>query len=698
MHHADLAGIGGRCLLDRIAAHYLPCLFAEEMASLQTAHVGGEEYLVIEECTMIPSKKLRYSDPLALLVAELEAISGPIAATDLSDILERSTLTIEDVAVHVEPSADTYTRRRIARSDHFEVLVLTWKPGQGGDAHDHSGSLSGFKILKGTARETLFASMIDGLVEPMGSGELREGEVGIDPAGVIHSVRNDASSREMLVSLHIYAPPLPELRRYKLRTTHQKPAAALLRTRHALAPITVIVGGGFSGIMVACHLARETEKSDRHQHIVIIDRQTSIAEGAAYRTPDSSHLLNVPASNMSAWPDMPADFLEWAQSRDPAMTPYSFLPRQTYGDYLHHTLFKTIADAGANTSVEIRCDEVESVAREGGAWRVKCTTSEAIHADLVVLATGHRAPDDPLARIWSGSRARYIHDPWAALALAAIAPDESVCILGTGLTAVDVLQTLLRSSHTAPVLAISRRGLMPTTHTERPLAPIDPRSWLDKLLHASPVTTRKLVRALRLAAQQAGPHGEDWRRVIDGLRAFTPQIWQALTLPERRRFMRHVRAHWEVVRHRLAPAIAQSVRIAKDTGVFDTLAARVVSARGEVDGVTLTMTGRGKSNVVRRKFAWVVNCTGPGSGSGFGLGPLLEELATQGHLQRDPLGIGFLSTEDGRALVEGKVIDDLLIVGTLRKPDLWESTAVPELRHQAARAAAAIQLILKRPG
>jgi predicted metal-dependent enzyme (double-stranded beta helix superfamily) len=100
--------------------------------------------------------KLSYRDALESLVAELAAISAPITADALSAILERSALTLEDVASHVEPTADTYTRRRIARSDHFEVLVLTWMPGQGGGAHDHSDSLSGFKILKGTARETLY--------------------------------------------------------------------------------------------------------------------------------------------------------------------------------------------------------------------------------------------------------------------------------------------------------------------------------------------------------------------------------------------------------------------------------------------------------------------------------------------------------------------------------------------------------------
>ena len=48
------------------------------------------------------------------------------------------------------------------------------------------------------------------------------------------------------------------------------------------------------------------------------------------------------------------------------------------------------------------------------------------------------------------------------------------------------------------------------------------------------------------------------------------------------------------------------------------------------------------------------------------------------------------SAPDGRALARGRIIDDLVVVGTLRKPDLWESTAVPELRQHAALAAEAI--------
>ncbi len=63
----------------------------------------------------------------------------------------------------------------------------------------------------------------------------------------------------------------------------------------------------------------------------------------------------------------------------------------------------------------------------------------------------------------------------------------------------------------------------------------------------------------------------------------------------------------------------------------------------------------------------------------------------------DPLGLGVLSMDDGRAWAHGRVFEDLLLVGTLRKPDLWESTAVPELRLQAAHVAAVIGQMLCRP-
>ena len=385
-------------------------------------------------------------DPLRSLLGELESLAGHITGEAITEILARSHLQFEDVSTFVTPKQDTYSRRRIARTESYEVLVMTWLPGQGSGAHDHAGSVSAYKILRGTAHETRYTLATDSLVDPSGTCELHQGEIGLDAGEVIHAVRNEDSSKELLVSIHVYSPPIPELRRFTVRPAGRAPADAFLRRRVQSAPVVTIIGGGFSGAMVATQLVRRTAQTGTPVHVVMLDQQTSVAEGAAYRTPDAGHLLNVPASDMSAWPDQPDDFLEWARHRDSSVGAYTFLQRHTYGEYLRGTFFAAIAQAGIKTSIEIHRQEADAIERRSeSGWSVRCRGGASIEADVVVLATGHRPPVDPLKHQWSGSRARYIEAPWSSLALTAIEGDESVCLLGTGLTAIDVLQCLVRS-------------------------------------------------------------------------------------------------------------------------------------------------------------------------------------------------------------------------------------------------------------
>jgi uncharacterized NAD(P)/FAD-binding protein YdhS len=543
----------------------------------------------------------------------------------------------------------------------------------------------------------------DSLVEPAAVREFGRGEIGFDAGDVVHEIRNEASDGLLLVSLHVYAPPLPELRRFKHRPQARVLAPAFQRRPKAATPTVAIVGAGFSGIMVAAHLARQSAHSSRRLHLILLDRQTSIGEGAAYRSPDARHLLNVPASGMSAWPDRPTDFLDWARQRNPGVQPYSFLQRREYAEYLRQRFFETVADSDVNLSIEIRRTEAQHIEpRPNGGWRIQCSERGELEADALVLATGHRPPDDPLARAWNGSRARYVTHPWAALSLASIEPHESVCLLGTGLTAIDVLMSLSKPGRTAPVLALSRRGLSPSAHAPAQLPPIDPRSWLEPLLTGiASVTTHTLVHAIRASIAREGISGADWRQVIDGLRPYLVRIWQALPESERRRFLRHARPYWEVSRHRTAPQVASALEEAKRALPFRVIAARVLSAQGRPDGVTLKLCTRGAKTPEIHKFDWVVNCTGPGSPGSKGLPTMLQALVDAGVLEEDTLGLGVRSTGDGRAMSHGRTIEDLLVVGTLRKPDLWESTAVPELRVQAAVAAEVIlrhvQAVNERP-
>jgi uncharacterized NAD(P)/FAD-binding protein YdhS len=76
--------------------------------------------------------------------------------------------------------------------------------------------------------------------------------------------------------------------------------------------VTAIIGGGASGILTALHLQRSACPPGR---LVIVEPGTDLGKGIAYSTTDIGHLLNVRAGRMSALPDDPGHFTDWAASR-----------------------------------------------------------------------------------------------------------------------------------------------------------------------------------------------------------------------------------------------------------------------------------------------------------------------------------------------------------------------------------------------
>ena len=72
----------------------------------------------------------------------------------------------------------------------------------------------------------------------------------------------------------------------------------------------VMVGGGFSGTLLAVQLLRRAP----NLCLAVVDKGPMPGRGVAYGTQYSCHLLNVPACNMSALPDEPDHFLQWARA------------------------------------------------------------------------------------------------------------------------------------------------------------------------------------------------------------------------------------------------------------------------------------------------------------------------------------------------------------------------------------------------
>jgi len=312
---------------------------------------------------------------------------------------------------------------------------------------------------------------------------------------------------------------------------------------------------------------------------------------------------------------------------------------------------------------------------------IRTSAGRLIVADRVVLAMGNQPPHDPPGLEHLGRVGRYAADPWGPSVLEGVAPDEPIALVGSGLTAVDVIVEAQARGHRGVIHAISRHGMLPCRHRAAP-----PRPHFD--LSEERATARTLLRTVRTEAAKCQVEGGDWRSVVDGIRPVAQSLWRSLESRERQRFVRHLASHWDVHRHRVAPEIDDLLQGQLRDQRLVVIAGRLVSLK-ECDGrVTLTFQRRGESRDETLTVGRVINCTGPARDIRRSASKLMQSLLANGIGRPGPLALG-LDVSDCGALIgeDGLVQDRLYAIGPLLKDHLWETTAVRELRTQAAELA-----------
>jgi uncharacterized NAD(P)/FAD-binding protein YdhS len=392
---------------------------------------------------------------------------------------------------------------------------------------------------------------------------------------------------------------------------------------------------------------------------------------------------------MGASPEDPDGFLNFARLSDPSITGADFVPRRLYGDYLEHFLAEAERAAPPGVTLERAVDEVTAVEPAPGHRSARVTGAMGLEvvADRVVLALGNYPPENPrVADNRFYESARYVRDPWARRAMEAVDPSRPVLLIGTGLTMLDIAVELVASGVTAPLYAVSRRGLLPQPH-QPSVGPPAPHHRPPGI-HTGPATARAYLRAVRYQVERLIAEGVDWRTVVDSLRPLTPALWRELSVSQRTRFLRHVRPYWEVHRHRAAPAAYAAFRQLIDDGNLHVKAARVVAYEVIGGNVRVSICPRGASNLEHLKVGTVINCTGPSGDVRTLRDPLVDFLRSRGMVRPDSLGLGLETAENGALLdAAGAPSSVIYYVGPLLKASHWESTAVPELRVHAARLA-----------
>lgn len=437
----------------------------------------------------------------------------------------------------------------------------------------------------------------------------------------------------------------------------------------------IIIGGGYSGALTAINLLlKDTAPLLK---ITLVEQRAYIGMGLAYTCWDDNLLLNVPAGNMSAFITDPDHFVRFCQTLDPAFNKGSFISRRIYGDYLQQSLQQAIRNS---------IHEFESIKDEALAVKkiqhksnfiISLKSLKTLVGDQVVLALGHFPSKNLLANS-NSSLNNYVNNPLDWRSIDQLSHDQTLLIVGTGHTAIDVLFRLTSSNPSRSVIMLSRKGLLPEGHRFNPQPPLI--KGFPIYLESVPKTIRAYMQAIRQEARLRMDTQGDWRDVLNELRPYTAQLWQSLPEAERRRFLRHVLAYWDVHRHRLAPSAHQRLKVLLKQSTIKLLAARIRAIQPIPQGFEVEI--QTKTNEIQAlNVGAVINCTGPNNHLTSIPNPLIQQLLAEGLILPDALHIGVQIDEHYQLInAAGTATKDLYYVGPMLKAHFWESIAVPELR------------------
>lgn len=440
----------------------------------------------------------------------------------------------------------------------------------------------------------------------------------------------------------------------------------------------LIVGGGASGVLMATHLLSAHKKL----RVTILESANLLGCGLAYSTRDPDHLLNTRVHNMSAFPEDPFHFHRWLQGRSEGrgLDEHSFVSRATYGAYLSDLLrpWSLAEEERRLTCLRRKCIRIEE--RPDGVL-AHLEGGDVIGAQIAVLATGHVLPRPDPAGLLTGA--------WEGVC--GLDPDAGVLIIGSGLSMVDQVLSLMKSGHRGPITTLSRRGQLP-----RPHAPTRPDAIrLDEIPVDQPLS--QLLRWLRGRIAWVEADGGTWRDVIDGLRPHVSAIWQVMPVEKRARFLRHLVSWWDVHRHRIPAASDRRIADAVASGKLTHRRGAFLRAeRGENGLLRAYIRPHGQTDESVIEAARIIDCRGIRNDPEYNATPLIADLLASGRARVDELRIG-LQVSATCQLIDAadRASSRILAIGPVSRAAFWEITAIPDIRVQTAALARRIAKLVR---
>jgi uncharacterized NAD(P)/FAD-binding protein YdhS len=356
---------------------------------------------------------------------------------------------------------------------------------------------------------------------------------------------------------------------------------------------------------------------------IFLIEKQELGRGIAYAKNDDVLLLNVRADQMGAFPENPKHFFEWMNGKGISVRPDELCSRKLYGDYIA----EIFSEALKSPHIQFEHIKEDAVDVDSQKKEVLFASRSPLKIDQIILAVGLDAKKTDFS---------------------ALAKTSDLTIIGTGLSMIDAVVYLTKHNYAGKITAVSRHGRLPAPHEFYP--PETPRPVYDFK------TNHSLVHVLKTVKENLKLY--PWRLVIDGLRPHNQFLWKNFTKKEKGQFIRHLRSLWDVHRHRMSPDHKKMIEELISNNKLEIC---------PIGHQTFTP-----------KTIGVLDCRG------FSLGEntLIKNLINKKIAQTDPFKLGIQSNENGLVFENW-----IYTLGPLRRGDLWESTAVPEIRLQAKELA-----------
>lgn len=423
----------------------------------------------------------------------------------------------------------------------------------------------------------------------------------------------------------------------------------------------IIVGGGGCGASVFVQLIEDALRSgNTNLSITVIGNANRFGPGLPYGTSEDSNVLNMKGQAMGIYAAHPLDFYDWTvANNDSIKNEYGdidlnvdpFPPRSLYGRYLEQRMQEAKTEAEkSGISVAFLHGTVVDAQEANAGMTVTLKDGTVLSASYVVLAPGN-FPSVHYTELESAPG--YFHSPWPEQEfLSAIPKTESVCILGSRLTAVDTVLMLAQSGHEGKIFMVSRIGLLPKVQGSH-IVPVYEQEILqeaEKLRNAEGfLSFSVLANILREQIERvqgdvnwgevlhpAGKGGDiflrdlkaaetdsvQWQNILSSTSNIIEDLWHWMPQKDREDFMQHFCSLWFTYRHAMPMKNARKIAALLQSGQL-----AIHSLKSEVSydskaGMFSMSDADGSS--VQAKYA--INATGEGLDVGRIKSELLQNL------------------------------------------------------------------------